>query len=126
MPMMQCGHVSQAVCSAKGGVKFDPPIPVCAICDCFKIAEEPDLTGRMATCYCGSKSLRPSSTDLAFFEYRGPGSPHATNICKCGYTKKAHEKDHVQTVCKKLHEQGFTPRGPHKYDSYYCGCRGWD
>lgn len=55
------------------------------------------LNEREAQCpYC--KTVRPSVNyeQLAFFEYRGEGSDHALMY------------------------------GAHEYDSYYCGCWGWD
>ena len=64
-PMMKCGHSANASIGEK---------PVCAICiGIVSGAEEvdnspPNLKGRMAHCvYCGS--MRPSQTDLPFFEY---------------------------------------------------------
>lgn len=66
-PMMKCGHAANAV--DKDGN------PCCAICagstpDAFVVEDkEIDLTGRKARClYCGS--LKDSSPDLPFFEYR--------------------------------------------------------
>lgn len=66
-PLMKCGHTANAVNSVTGK-------PVCAICvgltpDAEVVNENPpDLTGRVAKCYCGA--TKPSSFDLAFFEYR--------------------------------------------------------
>jgi hypothetical protein len=81
-------------------------------------------SNREARCYCGT--TRPSDPDsLAFFQYRGPGSSHATTTCKCGYALEAHDKPHVQKQCA-ITGKGQTPRGPAPYDSFYCGCRGWD
>lgn len=119
-PMMKCGCVASAVLRSRGGVVFEPPIPSCAIHGCTEIVETPDMTGRTARCTCGA--CKPSSPELAFFEFRGEGSRHATELCKCGYTQGAHEKPHVSNKCPT----GFTPRGPHEFDAYYCGCRGWD
>jgi hypothetical protein len=118
--MMKCGHAANAIRMASGSVKHDPPLDCCTICDCIEIVETPDLTGRVARC-CNADSERPSSTDLAFFEYRGPGSKRSMEQCECGYLRIAHDKPHVQRQC-----EGFTPRGPFQYDTYYCGCRGWD
>ncbi len=124
-PMMKCGCAAQGVLTAKAGVKFDPPIPACLIHDCYEVADSaPDLSGRMAQCsYLPSgHAIKPSDPEaLAFFEYRGPGSKWATDICKCGYAKVAHDEKRIK--CKV---GGFTPRGPHERDAYYCGCHGWD
>lgn len=106
-PLMKCGCAAQGVCNAKGGVKYDPPIPCCVIHDCIEMAEVvPDLTGRIAKCHYKSckvnlerkrdthygkldesgRSFAPSSLDLPFFEYKP--------------TKE--------------------------FDEYFCGCMGWD
>lgn len=77
------------------------------------------MSERQARCICGSTV--PSSDKLAFFEFRGEGSKHATEICKCGYNITAHHVQHIAAHC-----QDATPRGPHEFDGYYCGCRGWD
>lgn len=130
--LMKCGCVAMAVCSSHGGVEHNPPIPSCAIHNCFEIAKQvPDLTGRTAKCaYC--KTEVPSRFDLPFFEYRGPGSPSATDYCgNCGYTKEVHATPFYRNSTKKNPHlcinqgQSFTPRGD-TADSYYCGCRGWD
>ena len=131
--LMKCGCVAMAVCRQRNGVVYDPPIPACAIHDCVEPAEEqPDLTGREAQCtMCGKPA--PSSIDLPFFEYRGPGSPFATEKCgNCGYHKTVHEgtgcykrtNEPVRGLC--IHRgQQFTPIGDQP-DEYYCGCRGWE
>ena len=50
-----------------------------------------NLQNRIARCDCGREA--PSSTDLAFFEYRGEGSTAATSTCKvCRYHELAHER----------------------------------
>lgn len=121
--LMKCGCVAQGVCSSKGGVKFDPPIPSCVIHSCLEPADDaPDLAGRVAQCAYtpNGHAPRPSSLDLAFFEYRGPGSPDASDLCVCGYREVAHGKGNLH-VCKQ-----FTPHGPYEFDKYYCGCHGWD
>lgn len=130
-PMLACGHAANAVCSAKNGIKYDPPIPSCAICDCTEVSlDPPDLTHRLARC-CHNGTIKKSSNDLAFFEYLGPGSERALTLCNCGFTKSAHDynwpsgnrvsKTPPQRMCDH-----FTAHGAWAYDSYYCGCRGWD
>lgn len=123
-PMMACGHAANAL---KGEA------PVCVICLCDEQGQPVDLTGRMARCSCGAE--RPSDKDrLAFFEYRGPGSSFAVEICACGFYRSAHEPEECrkrvrgnqQTVVESGRCAGFTSQGPHEFDSYYCGCRGWD
>lgn len=122
--MMQCGHAANATCEGK---------PCCAICTgspgATLVAETPNLEGRQARCsYCNS--TQPSSTKLAFFEYRGPGSQSASQSCKCGYHWAAHVHDPRRVVPTSVVERGecsgFQSKGGSEYDSYYCGCRGWD
>lgn len=81
----------------------------------------PNLTGRMARCYCGTE--RSSDTALAFFEFCGEGSATAVKSCKhCHYFEEAHGKPGVsQFVCDH-----FEPNGPLDHDRFYCGHAGWD
>ncbi len=112
---MQCGH------AANGRNSIGEP--VCVICSPkpeSKVVDQAgfDLTGRESRCQCGN--TRPSSLDLAFFEFRGPGSPRSITTCKhCKYHKIAHDKERVKC-------QNFEPHGAFPYDSHYCGCRGFD
>lgn len=115
--MMKCGHAANA---QKGGW------PACAICDCDEVVERPDLAGREAA--CGAKCpVVPSSFDLAFFEYLGPGSVKSFRVCKhCGYFEEAHTDE-----IRAKHKRGapcetFEQHGPWEHDRYYCGCKGWD
>lgn len=132
--MMKCGCVSSAVCSGRGGVKFDPPIPSCVVHDCFEAADSlPDLTGRMADCAYLPKghATKPSSLELAFFEFRGAGSREATELCKCGLSKKPHDENGGKIPAHKYPIvrngcAGFDPKGAQERDRYYCGCHGWD
>jgi hypothetical protein len=85
-------------------------------------------TDRIARCAYGCGEERPSSPALAFYEYRGEGSSYALTGCgNCGYNVTAHTEErraqpHLQgKLCAE-----FTPRGPHEFDIYYSGCRGWD
>lgn len=110
--LMECGHTANAH-DHEGN-------PVCVICvgldpRATQVSSKPDLTGRTATC-CGN--TRQSSYDLPFFEYRGPGSRSAVEICVCGYYEIAHNKP--LDDCP-----GFVPRGEMQ-DLYYCGHSGWD
>ena len=117
--MMECGHSANA--TSKG-------LPACAICApdvrAYTVKEDIDLTGREARCTCGK--TMPSSTGLAFFEYRGDNSEAAVKFCKtCAYAEHAHEikgtVKHLQHCCDT-----FEPHGAWDYDSFYCGCKGWD
>ena len=86
------------------------------------------LKGREARCGCGR--TEPSSVKLAFFEYRGEGSEIARKGCAhCGYFEVAHTQPQTRTqqnVVERGICPGFEPRGAMEYDSFYCGCRGWD
>lgn len=118
--LMECGHTSNATCNGK---------PSCVICSCNAVAsQKPDLTGRIAKCTMCSTRL-PSNYGLAFFEYRGPGSIEATETCKCGYYKCAHERQPENVDPRSVIEtgkcKGFEARGPRE-DGFYCGCHGWD
>lgn len=121
------------------GIPVDPPIPSCVVHDCTEPAEiKPDLTGRMARCiyrHEGNKGSQrpgpspiPSSYDLAFFEYCGPGSRTATEICLCGYAIAAHEKNggNCPKNGKRSNSGKFEAQGPQEFDRFYCGCFGWD
>ena len=103
--LMKCGCVAQGVCSGKGGVKFDPPIPSCIVHDCIEVAQEqPDLIGRVARCrYFGRGGFRqygpihgggkcsrvececlvPSNYALPFFTYGGDKSASDSFFCGC-------------------------------------------
>lgn len=81
------------------------------------------LSGRQARCSCGatcpSDGTAPGYKDIPFFTYRGPGSKEARESCVCGYYREAHGKPNIRC-------DDFRPRGPAEFDSFYCGCRGWD
>jgi hypothetical protein len=119
-PMMGCGHRQNA--------RTGDGRPACAICTgtdplALVVVQDPSLEGRLARCMCGNTrpSIESEDGSLAFFEFRGEGSPKAKQMCKhCRYYEVAHrpEKNHD---CKT-----FEPHGAFEFDEYYCGCRGWD
>jgi hypothetical protein len=130
-PLMECGHTAMSIMTTFPGNKQDPlqaaamdeqghiSIHSCVICDCKVIGVKVLLEGRMAKC-ASCKNTRPSSYDLAFFEYKGPGSHRAGNMCKhCWYAKLPHDNG-------KITDHVFKPHGPYEQDEYYCGCQGWD
>jgi hypothetical protein len=82
-----------------------------------------DISNRYARCSCGK--TEKSSYDLAFYKYRGSGSDFANQVCNnCGYNVSAHRRDIGK---RSLICSSFTAKSTgHEYDSYYCGCRGWD
>lgn len=119
-PMMECGCAANA--------HRDDGSPSCVVHNTNVVAKvRPSLEGRVAECAYGG-AIVPSSFDLPFFEYHGPGSMEATEGCQCGYFKVAHEYDprRVSPEPIKCRVGGFTPRGDTGKDRYYCGCRGWD
>ncbi len=132
--LMKCGCTAQGVLTAKGGIKFDPPIPGCVVHDCYEAADtKPSLAGRTAQCAYlpHGHAPKPSSLDLAFFEFCGEGSRDATELCKCGLSKKPHDENGGRIPARKYSAvmkgcPGFTPKGPREFDRYYCGCHGWD
>lgn len=79
MPMMKCGHTSQAT---RGDGR-----PSCVICVGINPGAEvvddapAPLDGRNATC-CYCKASKPSSPDLAFFESR-PSRTTDDFYCGC-------------------------------------------
>ena len=84
-PMMKCGHAANATCSQSHGVKYDPPVPSCAICSCIEVADEaPNLEGRMAHCayFKTCNTEKPSALNLAFFEHK-PEEEHDRYYCGC-------------------------------------------
>lgn len=124
-PLMECGHVAQGT-NAAGE-------PSCIICvglvdGAEKVANPVPLEGRMARCTCEREPV-PSSFDLAFFEYRGPGSYQGRVTCRnCRYYDTAHEMKvrenppHLRRFCC----DNFEPIGEREFDLYYCGHAGWD
>lgn len=87
----------------------------------------------MARCTCDREPVPSSNHEmLAFFEFRGEGSPHALNTCgHCGYNKVAHGEDAPKwadgrTAVERANCPGFEPAGAAEFDTYYCGHSGWD
>lgn len=79
-PLMKCGH-------AASGIEMKTGKPCCVSCsgltpDAHIEAAAPDLTGRFAHCAYGPHARVPSSTDLAFFEYK-PDKPEDIYYCGC-------------------------------------------
>ncbi len=113
-------------CGCRANAKRDDGTPSCVIHCCAEIVPTPDLAGRTAKC-ASCKNTRPSSMDLAFFEYQGPGSPSALDTCKCGYYRVAHEynENRINKEPIRCRVGGFAPVGP-RDDKFYCGCQGWD
>ena|ERR1051325_4234570 len=127
--LLECGDVAHATCRSE---HFGLPAnhPCCVIhavseAACTPAAQSPNLEGRQARCSLKCKIVR-SSLNLAFFEFRGEGSPAAREHCaKCGYYEVAHNPQEGRPrgagVCLN-----FVPHGAYEFDKYYCGCCGWD
>lgn len=85
------------------------------------------LTGRVARCSCGREE--PSDADLFALEFQGAGGESERHCAECGYYEVAHGEVVYGGVLRPhpiagTHE--FRPRAPLSFDTYYCGCRGWD
>lgn len=115
-PMMKFGHDTAVVpagrkarCSYYGTVATGSTAVPCGTAD------------RGAPCTCE----RPSSdrAELAFFEARGPGTQDR-KCCNCGYFDVAHDRE-SRPNSRACDEFAAVTDG-HTYDSFYCGCRGWD
>lgn len=87
------------------------------------------LAGRQARCDCGrtcpSDGTAPGYTEIPFFQYWGPGSEKAERQCaSCGKYEVAHgpaAPHGGRYACAEWRQ-----RQPDEFDSFYCGCRGWD
>lgn len=117
LPLMKCGHIGNAIDTKTNK-------PCCVICYGNPESMEvminlPNLDNRIALCVTCNKTKKPSSLNLAFFEYRGPNSPYALDMCKCGYYRVGHGRS--RWACDQ-----FCAVGPQEFDTFYCGCRGWN
>jgi hypothetical protein len=69
---------------------------------------------------------KPSSEELAFFEYRGKDSEYAKTHCKnCRQHKNFHTPDKIRANYGKICGW-FVPYVEAPYDMFFCGCIGWD
>ena len=82
------------------------------------------MSTRQARCHCGK--TRPSSPNLAFFEDRSPGTQD--HRCRdCRKFVAAHEYAPRRVRPEPSENHPFVPMtAGYEFDSYYCGCRGWD
>jgi hypothetical protein len=126
--MMKCGCVASATTMVNGKAQPCCPVHIGLTPDAMEVVPAPDLTGRIAKCY-GHNPVR-SSTDLAFFVYKGPGSPYAKDVCQCGYHLDAHQHNPQRVEPRSVVERGlcsgFQPGGGLQFDEYYDGCHGWN
>ncbi|MCA1782018.1 MAG: hypothetical protein LC679_07545 [Intrasporangiaceae bacterium] len=69
---------------------------------------------------------RPSSPSLPFFEDRSPGT-QVDRCVTCGKFRIAHEYDPTRVRPEPVSKHPFVPMTEgYPYDSFYCGCWGWD
>lgn len=129
--MMKCGHAANAKNGKTGA-------PVCVICvgmtpDAEIVDENPpDLTGRIAVCtYRTCKQQRPSSSDLAFFEYQGDDRSADPKLladwqAKLKVMQKTFDKDKRAELKPALDKARALMKASCTRDQFYCGCMGWD
>lgn len=108
-PMMQCGHQANAVQTLEDGTK----IPSCVICagvhpgSSTPMEIQPDLSGRRARC--------------TYFGTIPKGRNHSSNYgCKRG------EVCDCEVSSAESHLAFFEMKSHEPFDSFYCGCWGWD
>lgn len=146
--MLECGHAAQGT-HVQDHNGLGENHPSCAICSPSDEACQPDtqvaLRGRQAYCAYykhqtgvhstkrGGKAQeqpQPSSSNLPFFEFTGHLSNRALSFCKnCGMHANPHMTADPAArlqLTKRGMCQDFTPHGAYEFDSYYCGCWGWD
>lgn len=123
--MMMCGHAAQG--------HNHHGAPVCVVCSPKIEGQIVDvrslpLAGRVARCHCGKEVA--SSTELAFFEYRGPGSTASRSCRNCRFAEIAHTPDATYVNSNRrnpnicAHYEPMDEGWP--TDIFYDGCRGWD
>ncbi len=90
---------------------------------------------RMARCsyFSHCKSERPSAerANLAFFSCKDADSRDAREVCvSCRYHLEAHEagpsRVEPRSVIQRGMCKGFVAHGAYDFDTFYCGCMGWD
>lgn len=90
------------------------------------------MAERQAICICGEKRASSDRERLAFFEDRGPGSAFSRDTCRiCRCKPVAHlpsvrpTRTGFPSVIGVPHAFEPLTEGI-EFDSFYCGCRGWD
>jgi hypothetical protein len=83
---------------------------------------------RMARCTCGEE--RPSSERDRLFGFtdRTINSDWSQKHCRqCGMTERAHHPGCSEVQPDRYQRHQFEPRHEAaEFDTFYCGCRGWD
>lgn len=86
------------------------------------------LEGRLARCYMCKmtvQSVTACTEGYASYEYMGDGSQIATNNCRCGLYMHVHNEE-LWAKRPDLTPHEPVASGPREFDTFYCGCRGWD
>lgn len=92
--VMACGCTSHAKRKTEDGY-----VPACIVHDCIEVLDDqPDLIGRTAFCAYGKHAEKPSSPELPFFEYHGPGSASARELCECRKHRSLHHPTWTATI----------------------------
>lgn len=100
MTMMKCGHAANAYYVAD-----NQELPSCVICDCREVVESPNLEGRTARCsYYGKRGGRNWESHF--------GPRPDDGICRAEVPSSE--------------QLPFFSAKDGEFDSYYCGCWGWD
>lgn len=81
------------------------------------------MSARTARCRCGT--LKPSA-DLVGDVFFVSAVADAKDRCVCGYYDTAHGKPPVAHTPRLADGHAFQQRPVAEFDSFYCGCRGWE
>jgi len=138
---LSCGCASNGLMYQKAGITYNPPIPCCTIHMCCEQVPGPDLTGRTAKCaYVDCDNDKPSSLDLPFFKYKGDTSAPGQVLLKglrsvllreywhlggSGEPKKD-STEKIKELYAQLQQYNHDITEAAEFDSYYCGCKGFD
>lgn len=87
------------------------------------------LENRIAKC-TNCSNTEPSSKKLAHFAYRGVGSTYALDNCAlCPWLLSVHDGSSNGSNASAFEEASthdFESIGASEFDSFYCGCNGWN
>jgi hypothetical protein len=115
-PMMKCGHSSNFIGTyplADGGRSESSP--ACAICSCFEVDESPpSLEGRLARCFYYGRPVNEGLRDKGGCDTRASSRG---------------SDDDRRCVCEKQSSSElwfFERKDNADYDTFYCGCWGYD
>jgi len=134
IPMRPGPSPAQMACGHTANGRTPEGLPACAICigivgGAQEVVASPDLTLRLARCLCGKEC--ESDDRLPFFEYRGPGSSAANEVCKVCEFRHRNETFAAELFDPKKRRwvtgpvHDFEPIGD-RPDLFYCGHDGWN